>query len=248
MGRVFMIELFPAIDLLDGKAVRLHQGRYDSVTVYGDDPLARARSFRDAGARWLHVVDLAGAKAGKCVQAALVREIVKAFGGQVEVGGGVRTRDAFESYLDAGATRVVLGTAAVRDPSLVRAMCIAYPGHVVLAVDAKDGMVATDGWETTETVTAVDLAKSFADMHVGAVLYTDVSRDGTQVGPNVPATARLARESGLPVLASGGVGTLAHLRELATHPEISGVIVGRAIYEKIFTVEEALLALREKDD
>ncbi len=237
------MELFPAIDLLDGKAVRLHQGRYDAVTVYDADPVARAERFRAAGAKWLHVVDLAGAKAGTCVQADVVRAVVKAFGGQVEVGGGVRTRAAFESYLAAGATRVVLGTAAVKDPNLVREICIAHPGRVVLAVDAKDGMVATDGWETTSTITAVALAKQFADVQLGAVLYTDVARDGTQVGPNVEATAKLARESGLPVLASGGVGTLAHLTALATHPEIAGVIVGRAIYEGAFTVEAALAAL-----
>jgi phosphoribosylformimino-5-aminoimidazole carboxamide ribotide isomerase len=237
------MELFPAIDLLDGKAVRLHQGRYDAVTVYDADPVARAERFRAAGARWLHVVDLAGAKAGTCVQADVVRALVKAFGGQVEVGGGVRTRAAFESYLAAGATRVVLGTAAVKDPKLVREICLAHPRRVVLAVDAKDGMVATDGWETTSTISAVDLAKQFADVELGAVLYTDVARDGTQVGPNVEATARLARDAGLPVLASGGVGTLEHLRELGKHPEIAGVVVGRAIYEGAFTVEAALAAI-----
>lgn len=237
------MDLFPAIDLLDGKAVRLHQGRYDAVTVYDADPVARARSFRDAGARWLHVVDLAGAKAGTCVQADVVRAVVKAFGGQVEVGGGVRSRAAFESYLAAGATRVVLGTAAVRDPKLVREIARAHPRCVVLAVDAKDGMVATDGWETTSTVTAIDLAKQFADVELGAVLYTDVARDGTQVGPNVEATAKLAKETGLAVLASGGVGTLDHLRELAKHPEIAGAVVGRAIYEGAFSVADALAAL-----
>lgn len=243
-----MIELFPAIDLLDGKAVRLHQGRYDAVTVYDDDPLARARAFRTAGARWLHVVDLAGAKAGRCVQAELVRALVAEFGGQVEVGGGVRTADAFESYVAAGAARVILGTAAVRDPNLVRSLARSHPGRIVLAVDAKDGLVATAGWEVTESVTAVELTKSFSDVELGAVLYTDVSRDGTQVGPNVEATAALARESRAPVLASGGVGTLEHLRALARHPVIGGVVVGRALYERSFTVTEALDALGARDD
>ena len=234
------MDLFPAIDLLEGKAVRLHQGRYDAVTVYDADPSTRARRFREAGAKWLHVVDLEGAKVGRCVQADVVRTLVREFGGQVEVGGGVRTRAAFESYLDAGASRVILGTAAVREPDLVRALCVAYPGRVVLAVDAKDGMVATDGWETTEGITAVDLAKRFADLSLGAVLDTAVARDGTQIGPNVAATAKLAKETGLSVLASGGVGTLDHLRELARHPEIAGAVVGRAIYEGSFTVEDAL--------
>ena len=237
------MDVFPAIDLLDGKAVRLHQGRYDEVTVYDEDPVARARAFRAEGATWLHVVDLEGAKAGRCVQKDVVAAIVQAFGGRVEVGGGVRSREAFESYVAAGAVRVVLGTAAIRDPELVRALCIDHPNRVVLAVDAKDGFVATDGWENVSVVTAVELAKSFAHLPLGAVLYTDVSRDGTQVGPNVQATARLAREAQVPVLASGGIGTLQHLHELAEHEGIVGAIVGRAIYEKAFSVEEALRSM-----
>ena len=237
------MDIFPAIDLLGGKAVRLHQGRYDEVTIYDDDPVARARAFRAEGATWLHVVDLEGAKEGHCVQRDTVAAIVEAFGGRVEVGGGVRSRAAFESYVAAGAVRVILGTAAIRDPELVRALCIDHPNRVVLAVDAKNGFVATDGWENVSVVSAVDLAKSFAHLPLAAVLYTDVARDGTQIGPNVEATARLAREAQVPVLASGGIGTLQHLHELAEHEGIVGAIVGRAIYEKAFSVEEALRSI-----
>jgi phosphoribosylformimino-5-aminoimidazole carboxamide ribotide isomerase len=231
----------PAIDLLGGKAVRLHQGRYDQVTVFDDDPPARARTWRGRAER-LHVVDLEGARAGKAVQEALVREIAGAFGGPVQVGGGVRTREAFESYLALGVDRVVLGTAAVRLPDLVRALARDYPGKVVLAVDAKDGLVATDGWEQTSSVTAIDVARSFEGSPLAALLYTDVARDGTRSGPNVEATAKLARESGFPVIASGGVGSLDDLRALSRFPGIESAIVGRALYDGAFTLEDAVAA------
>jgi phosphoribosylformimino-5-aminoimidazole carboxamide ribotide isomerase len=233
--------LVPAIDLLGGQAVRLHQGRYDAVTVFDADPAARARAWSGKAAR-LHVVDLEGARAGRAVQKDVVKAIARAFGGPVQVGGGVRTREAFEEYLALGAERVVLGTAAVRDPALVRALAAAHPGKVVLAVDAKDGVVATDGWEQTSGVTAIDLARSFAGVALAALLYTDVARDGTRTGPNVEATARLARESGFPVIASGGIGSLDDLRALKAHAGIESAIVGRALYEGAFSLEEAVTA------
>jgi len=236
-----LVLVLPAIDLLGGKAVRLHQGRYDQATVYDDDPAARAHGWQGKVPR-LHVVDLEGAKAGRAVQADAVRAIVAAFGPGVQVGGGVRTREAFESYLALGVTRVVLGSAALKDPALVRSLATEHPGRVILAVDAKDGKVATEGWTEVSEVLAIDLARAFADVPLGELLYTDVARDGTQSGPNVEATARLARESSVPVLASGGVGTLDHLRALARHPGISGAIVGRAIYEASITLEDAVLA------
>ncbi len=233
--------VLPAIDLLGGKAVRLHQGDYGAVTVYDDDPPARARGWRGKVPR-LHVVDLEGAKAGRAVQADAVRAIVAAFGPGVQIGGGVRTREAFESYLALGVDRIVLGSAALEDPALVRALAREHPGRVILAVDAKDGMVATDGWTAVSATTASDLACAFADVPLAELLYTDVARDGTLVGPNVEMTARLAREGTVPVLASGGVGTLAHLRALAAHAGISGAIVGRAIYEGSITLEDAVAA------
>jgi phosphoribosylformimino-5-aminoimidazole carboxamide ribotide isomerase len=235
------MEIIPAIDLLGGQAVRLHQGRYDQVTVYESDPTALAARWRGVTAR-LHVVDLEGARAGHAVQRDLVRAILDAFGAGVEVGGGVRTLAAAESYLELGADRVVLGTAVIRDPEAVLAIAARYPGRVVAALDAKDGLVATDGWEQISTRTAVDVARGLAGAGVAAVLYTDIARDGTQAGPNVAATAALARDGGLPVIASGGVGSLEHLRELARHPGIAGAIVGRALYERAFTLEQAVAA------
>ncbi len=233
--------VIPAIDLLNGKAVRLHQGRYDEVTIYDEDPVGRARAWRGKVPR-LHVVDLEGAKAGHAVQRDIVKGIVAAFGGGVQIGGGVRSREAFESYLALGAERVVLGTAAVRDPELVRSLATLHPGVVILAVDAKDGMVATDGWTQTSAISAIDLARSFAAFPIAGVLYTDVARDGTRIGPNVDMTARLAREAGVTVIASGGVGTLDHLRELARHPGIESAIVGRAIYDGSVTLDAAIAA------
>lgn len=241
------MRILPAIDLLGGNAVRLHQGRYEDPTVYDRDPPAVARRFRltvDA----MHVVDLEGAKAGTPVQRERVRAIAEAFsgpsGGWIQVGGGVRSRDAFEAYLALGAKRVVLGTAAVKDPALVRELARAYPGVVVLAVDAKDGFVATDGWTQVSSVAAADVVRALADVPIGAVLYTDVARDGTGVGPNVEATCALAAASPFPVIASGGVGTLAHLTALACLPNVESAIVGRALYDGSLTLEDAVAAAR----
>ena len=233
------MQLWPAIDLFRGQAVRLHQGDYEKVTVYHTDPVAHAASWRGV-AKHLHVVDLEGAKAGKPAQIALVRGIVQAFGAGVEVGGGVRDRATIETYFESGAERVVLGTAAIRDPELVRAAALAHPHRIVLALDAKDGLVATDGWLEVSTRRASDVVRELAELPLAAILYTDILRDGTRVGPNVEATARLAREGGIPVLASGGVATLDDLKKLAAHPGIAGAIVGRALYERAFTLEQAV--------
>jgi phosphoribosylformimino-5-aminoimidazole carboxamide ribotide isomerase len=233
------MELWPAIDLFRGQAVRLHQGDYDQVTVYHDDPVALAASWRGV-AHHLHVVDLEGARSGRRIESELVRRIIEAFGPGVEIGGGVRDRTAIESYLGLGAERVVLGTAAIRDQALVREAAAAYPGRIVLALDAKDGLVATDGWLAVSTVTAVEVVRELADSPIGAILYTDIARDGTRVGPNVEATARLAEQGGLPVLASGGIAKLDDLKRLAARQGIVGAIVGRALYEKSFTLEDAV--------
>jgi phosphoribosylformimino-5-aminoimidazole carboxamide ribotide isomerase len=234
--------VIPAVDLLGGKAVRLHQGRYDAVTVYDEDPPARARAWRGK-VPWLHVVDLEGARDGRPVQREVVRSVVDAFGPGVEVGGGVRTRESFEAYLALGAVRVVLGSAAVKDEALVRALASDHPGVVILAVDARDGFVAVDGWTQPTRVRAVDLVRSFADAPLAGVLYTDVARDGTRAGPNVEATADLATHTPVPVIASGGVGSLDDLRALAARG-ISACIVGRAIYDGTFTLDEAIEASR----
>jgi phosphoribosylformimino-5-aminoimidazole carboxamide ribotide isomerase len=232
----------PAIDLLGGKAVRLMQGDYERVTVYDQDPPARARRWRGK-VPWLHVVDLEGARAGAPAQPQTVRAIVEAFGPGVQVGGGVRTRESFDSYKRLGASRLVLGSAAVKDEKLVRALAADHPGQVVLAVDARDGLVAIDGWTQPTRVRAIDLVRSFADAPLGAVLYTDVGRDGTRAGPNIEATAEVSRSTRVPVIASGGVGALDHLRALSA-AGISACIVGRALYEGVFTIDEAVEAAR----
>jgi phosphoribosylformimino-5-aminoimidazole carboxamide ribotide isomerase len=236
--------IMPAIDLLDGKVVRLHKGSYDDVTVFDTNPVARAKRFRAEGAELLHVVDLDGARAGRCVQEDVIRAIVAAFGAGVQVGGGVRTREAANGYFACGAERVVLGTAALREREMVRALCKEFPSRVVVAVDAKGGMVATDGWTSVSETRAVDLARSFSDVAVSAILYTDIARDGTRSGPDIAQTATLARETGLHVIASGGIGSLDDLRELAKHPGIEAAIVGRAIYDGVFTVADAIAASR----
>ncbi|HMI89286.1 MAG TPA: 1-(5-phosphoribosyl)-5-[(5-phosphoribosylamino)methylideneamino]imidazole-4-carboxamide isomerase [Polyangiaceae bacterium] len=233
------MQLWPAIDLYRGQAVRLHQGDYDKVTVYHADPAAHAASWRGV-AKHLHVVDLEGARAGKAAQLALVRAIVQAFGAGVEVGGGVRDRATIETYFELGVERVVLGTAAIRDPELVRVAAKAHPHRIVLALDAKEGLVATDGWLAVSTRRASEVVRELAELPLAAILYTDILRDGTRVGPNVEATARLAEQGGLPVLASGGVATLDDLRTLAGYPGIAGAIVGRALYENVFTLEQAV--------
>jgi phosphoribosylformimino-5-aminoimidazole carboxamide ribotide isomerase len=234
--------VIPAIDLLGGKAVRLRQGRYDDVTVYDEQPARRAAAWRGV-VPWLHVVDLEGARDGRPVQRETVTAVVAEFGDGVQVGGGVRTRESFEAYLALGARRVVLGSAAVHDPALVRALAKEHPGRVVVAVDARDGMVAVDGWTQATTVRALDLVRSLADLPLAGVLYTDVARDGTRAGPNVDATAELGQHTGVPVIASGGVGSLDDLRALAAR-SVAACIVGRALYEGSFTLEEAVDAAK----
>jgi phosphoribosylformimino-5-aminoimidazole carboxamide ribotide isomerase len=236
------VRILPAIDLLDGKAVRLLQGRYEDVTVYDADPPARARAWRGK-VRVLHVVDLAGARAGRPMQLDAVKAIASAFGPGVQVGGGVRSRADFDAVLAAGATRVVLGSAAVHDPAMVLDLARQHPGVVVVAVDARDGFVAVEGWTQETRARAVDVVRALGDAPLAGVLYTDVARDGTGSGPNLEATAELAAAVSVPVIASGGVGSLDHLRALAARG-IPACIVGRALYEGTFTLEEAIEAAR----
>lgn len=236
------MNIFPAIDLLGAKAVRLKQGRYEDPTIYSDDPAGVARAFRALTPR-LHVVDLEGAKAGAPVQTDMIRAIAKEnAGGILQVGGGVRTRAALESYIALGAKRVVLGTAAVKDAELVRSMAEAHPGVVVVAVDAKDGFVATEGWTEVSRMAAIDVVLSLQGAPIAAVLYTDVSRDGMGTGPNVPATAALAARSPFPVIASGGVGTVEHLEALSAIANVESAVMGRALYDGSVTLEQALAA------
>jgi phosphoribosylformimino-5-aminoimidazole carboxamide ribotide isomerase len=237
------MDLIPAIDLLDAKAVRLRQGSYEDVTVYHDAPVELARAWSGQAKR-LHVVDLDGSRAGKPVQLALVERLVQAFGPGVQVGGGIRSLETILAYVQAGVERVVLGTAALREPELVEEAALRFAGRVIVAVDARGGLVATQGWLEQSETPAVELVRRFAALPLGGVLYTDIERDGTEVGPNLSETARLAREGGVPVIVSGGVGSLEHLRAVGSFgATFSGVIVGRALHEKRFSLKEALEAL-----
>ena len=232
--------VFPAIDLKGGQVVRLAEGDMDRATVYGDDPAAQARAFADAGADHLHVVDLDGAFAGDSVNGHAVASVVRAFPGRVQLGGGIRTRAAIDGWLELGVARVVIGTAALENPDLVRDAARALPGRIVVAVDARDGMVATRGWADVSTVTVADLARRFEDAGVAALLFTDVGRDGLLKGCNVAATAALAAEVDIPVIASGGVAGIEDIHQLRGKPGIEGVITGRALYDGRLDLAEAL--------
>ena len=225
--------VFPAIDLKGGQVVRLAEGDMARATVYGDDPPAQAMLFAEAGAQHLHVVDLDGSFAGRAENRAAVEKIVAAFPGYVQLGGGIRTREAVEGWFDLGVARIVMGTAALKDPDFVKDMARAFEGGIVVAVDAKDGMVATEGWAEVSDVPVADLARRFEDAGVASVLFTDIGRDGLLTGCNIDATVDLARRVDIPVIASGGVKGLADIRMLAVHADegIEGVITGRALYD-----------------
>ena len=235
--------LYPAIDMLDGKAVRLRQGKRGDVTVYGD-PVEMSAKWRAKGAEWLHLVDLTAAFEGKTAHLPLIREVVAAFDGQVELGGGLRTMQDIELRVNAGVKRCIIGTAAAENPELVRQAARAFPGCIAVGIDAKNGLVATRGWVETSTLTAVELALRMRDMGVKDVIYTDVSRDGMMQGPNVEATRRLIEQTGMDVIGSGGVSCLNDLGNLKT-AGCAGAILGRAMYEGAFTLEEALAYNKE---
>ncbi len=236
--------LYPAIDLKDGQAVRLLRGEMDKATVFNDDPAAQARAFAQAGCEWLHLVDLNGAFAGEPVNAAAVEAILAAIDIPAQLGGGIRDMATIEAWLDKGLARVILGTVAVENPELVREAARAFPGKVAVGIDARDGRVATRGWAEETDVDATDLARSFEDAGVAAIIYTDINRDGAMAGPNIEATAALARAVSIPVIASGGVSTLADLIALRDTGVIAGAISGRALYDGAIDLREALAALR----
>jgi phosphoribosylformimino-5-aminoimidazole carboxamide ribotide isomerase len=238
--------LYPAIDLKGGQCVRLLRGEMSAATVYNEDPAAQARSFVAAGCRWLHVVDLDGAFAGKPMNAAAVAAIVAAARVPVQLGGGIRDRATIERWLEQGVTRVVLGTAALRDPDLVKTACRAHPGKVAVGIDARQGRVAVEGWAKSSDMTALDLALAFEDAGVAAVIYTDIQRDGALTGVDAEATAALARRLTTPVIASGGVAGLADLAALKAHETdgIAGVICGRALYDGRLDLGRALALLQ----
>jgi len=234
--------IIPAIDLKDGECVRLLQGRMEDSTVFSDDPVAMAADWVNAGARRLHLVDLNGAFAGEPVNGGIVTAIAKAFPDlPIQIGGGIRSLETIQAYLDAGVQYVIIGTKAVKEPEFVFEACKRFPGHIIVGLDAKDGKVAIDGWAEVTDVDVVDLAKQFKEAGVSAIVYTDISRDGMMQGVNVEATARLAEACGIEVIASGGVTDIEDVRALAkvASTGICGAITGRAIYEGTLDLKEA---------
>jgi phosphoribosylformimino-5-aminoimidazole carboxamide ribotide isomerase len=238
--------LFPAIDLKDGQCVRLERGEMAQATVFNADPSAQARAFAAQGFAWLHIVDLNGAFAGRPVNAAAVEAILAAVTIPVQLGGGIRDLATVEAWLGRGVARVILGTAAVRDPALVREACRRFPGRVAVGIDAKAGKVAVEGWAEVSELSAIDLARRFEDAGVAAIVHTDIDRDGVLLGLNLPATAELARATSIPVIASGGLAGLADIEALLRpeHAMLEGAIAGRALYDGRLDVKAALALLQ----
>jgi phosphoribosylformimino-5-aminoimidazole carboxamide ribotide isomerase len=236
------MELYPAIDIRGGRCVRLLQGDYDRETVYGDDPVAVAKGYEAAGAPWVHVVDLDAARSGRPENRSVVAAVAGSVGVPVQSGGGVRSEEAAEALLSAGVRRVVIGTAALRDPELVRRLAAAWPGRIAVGIDGRGGEAAVQGWTEGSGVSVLDAVAHFEDAGVAAVIVTDIGRDGTLTGPDLTGLAAVLDRTSIDVIASGGVGSLDDLRSLAGLGRLSGVIVGKALYEGVFTVEEAIAA------
>ncbi len=234
--------VYPAIDMLDGRAVRLRQGRRNDATVFGH-PVTLAAQWHAQGAEWLHLVDLTAAFEGKTAHLPLIREVIAAFGGQVELGGGLRTMQDIALRIEAGVTRCIIGTAAIEKPELVAEACREFPGRIAVGLDAKNGLVATRGWVETSSLTAVDTAKRLRDVGIDTIIYTDISRDGMMQGPNIDATRRLINETGLSIIGSGGVSSIEDLLALRSIG-CAGAILGRAMYEGAVTVQDAIQAVK----
>jgi phosphoribosylformimino-5-aminoimidazole carboxamide ribotide isomerase len=240
--------VFPAIDLKDGRCVRLRQGDMAQATIFNDDPAAQARAFEAAGFEWLHLVDLNGAFAGRSVNAAAIRDIVDAIRIPIQLGGGIRDRDGIEHWLAAGAARVILGTVAVTNPDLVSEAARAHPGRIAIGIDARDGKVAVKGWAEHSALSALELAKRFDGIGVAAIIFTDIARDGMMEGANVISTAELARSVSVPVIASGGVNSvqdIVRLRDCGA--PIAGAVIGRALYDGQIAAADALFAASRKE-
>ncbi|MSQ85357.1 MAG: 1-(5-phosphoribosyl)-5-[(5-phosphoribosylamino)methylideneamino]imidazole-4-carboxamide isomerase [Alphaproteobacteria bacterium] len=238
--------LFPAIDLKDGRCVRLKQGDMAQATVFNDDPADQAKKFTAAGAQWIHVVDLNGAFAGRPLNALAVTAIIAAAKVPVQLGGGIRDMSTIEAWLKAGIARVILGTVAVKTPQLVRQACKAFAGQIAVGIDARDGMVATEGWAETSNLAVEDLAKRFVDAGVAAIIHTDIDRDGLLGGANVAASAALARAVPIPVIVSGGVSSIEDIKAVKAEAAsgLAGVIAGRAIYDGRLDISAAIDVLK----
>lgn len=238
--------VIPAIDLKDGAVVRLYQGHAEQETRYAQDPISVACEWKDQGASWLHVIDLDGAFSGRPRHLEVLKGLVAAFGGSIQFGGGLRSADAIEAVLEIGVERAILGSVALTNPKLVQDAVAKYKEKIAVAIDARGGKVCTSGWQEEAAASPVEVAKHLKSMGVGRIIYTDINKDGTLKGPNVEATKRMAKETGLAVIASGGVSTLDDIRRLTHLQEVGveGVIVGKALYEKRFTLTEAIQAAR----
>ncbi|MBE7635809.1 1-(5-phosphoribosyl)-5-[(5-phosphoribosylamino)methylideneamino]imidazole-4-carboxamide isomerase [Sneathiella sp. P13V-1] len=236
------MNLYPAIDLKDGNCVRLLRGEMDAATVFNNDPGDQARAFKDAGFKKIHLVDLNGAFEGRPVNASAVESILAATDVPAQLGGGIRDLATIEMWLEKGISRVILGTIALRDPQIVKDACKAFPGHIAVGIDARDSMVAVEGWAETSETSALDLARKFEDAGVEAIIYTDIDRDGALQGVNVEATAELARNISIPVIASGGVASIEDIKNLLAVQDsgIEGVIIGRALYDGRIDPAEAM--------
>lgn len=237
--------LFPAIDLKEGKCVRLYKGDMEQSTVFNDSPASQAKSFAEEGAQWIHVVDLDGAFAGQSVNGEAVKSILETVDVPVQLGGGIRTIDNIKEWLDLGVSRVILGTVAVKNPELVIEACKKFPGKIAVGLDAYDGFVATEGWAEKSSLSVIEMANKFEDAGVSAIIYTDISKDGAMQGADFTGTAKLANSTQIPVILSGGISSVEDLQK--SRNEISnllGVISGRAIYEKAFSVKQAVEILR----
>lgn len=234
--------LFPAIDLKEGKCVRLYKGEMDQSTIFNDNPVSQAQEFKNDGFSWLHLVDLDGAFAGKSVNSHAVRAIVQAIDIPIQLGGGIRGMQTAEYWLDLGIKRLILGTAAVKNPSFVQEACKAFPGHIAVGIDARNGMIATEGWAEQSDISAIELCKKFEDIGVSAIIYTDINRDGALEGVNIPETAHLAQSISIPVIASGGLSGYEDIKALrqVQHTGIIGAISGKAIYEGRLKANKAL--------
>lgn len=240
------MQIWPAIDLRAGKCVRLKQGDYNQETIFGDEPAVMARQWIDLGAQYLHLVDLDGAKVGRPANLPAVRAILAAVDVPCQLGGGIRDEETIQSLLELGLSRLVLGTSALKRPDWFRQMAEKYPGKLALGIDARDGMVATDGWLETSSTPATELAQEFSKLPLAAIIYTDIARDGMLAGPNVEAMRQMKEAVPLPVIASGGVTTKADVVQLAAIP-MAGSIIGRAFYENTLTMAEALEAAAQRD-
>ena len=235
--------VIPAIDIKSGKCVRLKEGKMDQETIFSEDPLGMARQWFAKGAEILHVVDLDGAVQGKPINYDIILKIASEFQHKtIQVGGGIRNLESASLYLDSGISRVVMGTSAVKEPEILHKVSSVYPNGIVLALDVYDGKLKTEGWVEESAITPLDLINSLSDIKISAIIYTDISKDGMMSGPNVKATLELARKTIVPVIASGGVSSLDHIRELSNSSvDLEGIICGRSLYEKAFTLEEAIL-------